>query len=347
MTASPRKQLGVLLVGYDGAGIQNHQLDMYEPAFAAHPRFDIVGVTDDAAVTDHARYRSRDAAARLGVAYLDSLDDALVRPDVDVLSVCVSFDRRLPTVERAAAHHKHMLIDKPMALTLAEVDRITEVTLASEVVCMPAHHHRFKESIRRAAQLVERGRLGSLLAVHADFLVARGATKATAHDPTVWPLGELMNFTVYPVDTIRHMCRTEVTSVFATRGGFFYGGSDDEDFGVLSLALGDGVIATLSVGRAPLTGHLSGGEHRYRLVGSEGMLVIDAQESTGTLHGRDRARRVTAPGVTNSITAMLDELARAIDSRAFVSLGPQDARPALAVTLAARRSAETGTVVDL
>lgn len=341
------KTLGVLLVGYDGAGIQNHQLDMYEPSFAAHPGFSVVGVTDDPFAQPSRTARSRDAAQRLGVPYFEELEDAIRLPSVDVLSVCVAFDRRVSVIELAAKHRTHVLVDKPMALTLEGVDRIIEVTNESGIVCVPAHHHRFKDSIRDATRTLAEGRLGTLRAVHADFLVARGATRATADDPTVWPLGELMNFALYPIDTIRHMTGLEVERVHATRGGFFYGGPDDEDFGVLTMTLQGGVIATASVGRAPLTGHLAGGEHRYRLVGSAGLLLVDAQETVGVLHGRDRARRVPLASASDSVMGLIDEIARAVLTASAAALGAVDARPPLAVTLAARQSADTGTVVEL
>ncbi|MEX1005656.1 MAG: Gfo/Idh/MocA family oxidoreductase [Acidimicrobiia bacterium] len=346
MTA-PAKPLGVLLVGYDGAGIQNHQFDMYEPSFVGHPVFSVVGVTDDPFAQSSRTARSRDAAQRLGVPYFEDIEAAIQLPYVDVLSVCVAFERRVAVIELAASHHKHVLVDKPMALTLEDVDRIIEVTGESGIVCVPAHHHRFKDSIRDATRTLAEGRLGTLRAVHADFLVARGATRATSDDPTVWPLGELMNFALYPIDTIRHMTGLEVERVHATRGGFFYGGPDDEDFGVLTLTLEDGVIATVSVGRVPLTGHLAGGEHRYRLVGSAGLLLVDAQETIGVLHGRDRARRVPSAVVTNSVMGLLDEIARAVHSASVAVLGAVDARSPLAVTLAARQSADSGTVLDL
>jgi myo-inositol 2-dehydrogenase / D-chiro-inositol 1-dehydrogenase len=337
--------LGVLLVGYDGAGIQNHQLDMYEPSFVAHPGFTVVGVTDDPFAQPSRTARSRDAAQRLGVPYFDDVEEAIRLPTVDVLSVCVAFERRFAVIELAAKHRKHVLVDKPMALALEDVDRIIEVTRDSGIVCIPAHHHRFKDSIVDASRTLAEGHLGALRAIHADFLVARGATRATADDPTVWPLGELMNFAVYPIDTIRHMSGLEVERVHATRGGFFYGGPDDEDFGVLTLTLEGGVIATVSVGRAPLTGHLAGGEHRYRLVGSAGVLLVDAQETIGVVHGRDRARRVPSVSATNSVMGLLDEIARAVHGASAAALGPLDARSPLAVTLAARRSADFGGTV--
>ncbi len=345
MTA-PNGTLGVVLIGYDGAGSQNHQYDMYEPAFARHRGFAIRAVADTA-VSDERRALSIDAAERLGVPYFDDIGAAFSADGVDVASVAVAFDQRVDTIRRAAAAGVHVMVDKPVALTLDEVDAIARSTAAGGIICTPAHHLRFKESIRGAATAVQGGRIGALRSLHADFIVNSGATRAAADQPTAWPLGELMNFVVYPVDSLRSITGREVVRVHATRGGFFYGGDDDEDFGVLSMTLDDGSVATVSVGRAPVAGHLDGLTHRYRIMGADDTLLVDATDPFALVHGGGRSRRVPAATQADSVALLLDEFAAAVRSGTPPPVTVADARAALAVTLAARHSADTGTVVDL
>ena len=344
--SEPQQPLGVVLVGYDGAGTQNHQLDMYEPAFADHPRFAIRGVTDLGASDDRVELSRRRAEA-LAVPYIEDPRVAISRPDVDLVGACVGFDHRVGLVQMAADEGKHVFIDKPMALTLQEVEAISELVSAAGVLCVPAHHLRYKDPIRRATEALAQGTIGTLESVHADFIVTSGATRAAAENPEVWPLGELMNFVVYPVDSIRAMTGLEVVRVHATRGGFFYGGADDEDFGVLSLTLEGGVIATVTVGRAPVAGHLDGLTHRYRIVGSGGDLLVDANNPAAIVHGGGRSRRIPFVTQADSVTVLLDHVADAIAGDGPVPVGPGDARESLAVTLAARRAADTGAVVYL
>lgn len=345
MRESPRT-LGVVLIGYDGAGIQNHQYDMYEPAFIAHPDFEVVAVSD-AEVSEDRRSLSMAAASRLGVPYFEDIDAALAMEGIDVASVAVAFDQRVATIASTTAHGIHSLVDKPLALTLDDVAAIDAMTTEKGLICMPAHHHRFKETMRSAAAALQGDQIGSLRSIHADFIVTSGATRAAADRPTAWPLGELMNFLVYPVDSIRTITGREVQRVHATRGGFFYGGEDDEDFGVLSLTLDDGTIATVSVGRAPVVGHLDGLTHRYRLIGSDGWLLVDATDPFALVNGGGRSRRVPAITAPNSVDLLLGSLADAIRSGTPPGLSADDARAALAVTLAARKSADTGHVITL
>ena len=339
--------IGVALLGYDGAGTQNHQLDMYEPAFAANPAYALRCVTDHEGVSDARRAVSLRAAERLGVAYVPNLDDALARDDVEAASVCVHFRDRVDAVERAALHGVDVLVDKPMALRLEDIDRMAAAAEAAGTRCVPANHIRYHPAVTAIRSTIGAGRIGALSSLHADFIVTTGATRVSAQNPRPWPLGELMNFLTYPVDVIRSVTDQEVTRVHATRGGYFYGGNDDEDLGVVTLMLEGGATATLIVCRAPLTGHISAGTHRYRVMGTDGMVLVDLKRPFGLLHSANPTKSIVMAHEWNSVDLMLSDLANALRSGHAPDLGPADARAALEVTLAARRSADEGRTVAL
>ena len=143
---------------------------------------------------------------------------------------------------------------------------------------MPAYHYRFNPAIRSARAAVVGGSIGLPWAVHAEFIIANGTA--------AWPLGELLNFGLYPVDAIRAVLGLEARSVYATSGAFFYDG-DADDLSVLALTFERGVIATTSVGRAPTQGHPNGygGDRRLRIMGSHGTLAVDAAAPSLSVYG--------------------------------------------------------------
>ncbi|NUR91716.1 MAG: Gfo/Idh/MocA family oxidoreductase, partial [Nonomuraea sp.] len=228
--------LDVLLVGEYGLSHQNHQAAMYAPGFAAHPGFRVVGASDD------------------------PLDGS----GVDVVSVCVPFERRVEVVTRALRAGRHVLVDKPMALTSAECAQIADVAAETGLVCVPAHHQRFQPAVRVARDAIAAGRVGLPWNVQADFLVSGGGE--------VWPLGELLNFAPYATDAIHAMTALPVTSVYATGGARFQDGP--EDLVTLCLTHERGMTSTVVAGRTPGDGGLS--LHRYRVAGSHGTLLADA-----------------------------------------------------------------------
>lgn len=317
------KRLGVALVGFAGSGKQDHQNEMYGPAFAAHPEFRLVAVVDT-----YPNRTGPPVASRYDVPER-SLEDVLADPQVDVVCVCVPFEQRVSVLTAALRADKHALVDKPMALTLADCDAIAAA--AGSLVCMPAHHHRYHRSVQAARAALAAGRIGLPWNVQADFLVTGGPP---------CPLGELTNLGLYPVDVIRSLVRLPVERVYATVGSAFGG---KEDLAVLCLDHARGLTSTITVGRTPDLAGRRGLLHRYRISGSHGLLLADAARPAAVVHSA-RGRSENWLGA-DTVTAMLDELARAIRAGRPTDLGPADARAAVAVVLAAQQSAARGTPI--
>ncbi|MFI5913071.1 Gfo/Idh/MocA family protein [Dactylosporangium sp. NPDC051541] len=129
----------VRLLGEAGIGTQNHQRDMYRPAFDRHPEFTIV---DDEAAP--------------------------------VVSVTVPLEQRAATIEREIRAGRHVLADKPLAATAEECDRLAELAEEHGVVVVPAHHQRLGGALRSAKAAVRAGRVGLPWNVQCDFIVAGG-----------------------------------------------------------------------------------------------------------------------------------------------------------------------------
>jgi myo-inositol 2-dehydrogenase / D-chiro-inositol 1-dehydrogenase len=330
--------LGVLLVSFASLGGQAHQRTMYVPHLAGHPQLQLVAVADEADAPAEQHALNRREAAALGLPYSADLDSALDDPRVQVVSVCCPLERRVAVLERVAAANKPALVDKPMALTLPECDAIERAFAGS--ICMPAHHYRFNPGIRSARAAVATGTIGLPWALHAEFVIAGGTA--------AWPLGELLNFGLYPIDAIRSILALEVESVYATSGSFFYGGVADaaaDDLSVLALNLQHGVVATTSVGRAPTRGHPNGygGERRVRVMGSHGSIVVDAGAPSLAMYANGRAANQYYGA--ESVRGLIDHFVAAVRGEARAELGPRDARAALQVVLAARESATHNRVV--
>ncbi|MEV4896717.1 Gfo/Idh/MocA family oxidoreductase [Nonomuraea sp. NPDC055795] len=308
--------LDVLLIGEYGLGHQNHQRDMYAPAFAAHPGFRVTGRAE--------------------------ADDPLDRPDADVVSVCVPYERRVEVVTRALRAGKHVLVDKPMALTAAECARIAEAAAGTGLVCLPAHHQRFQPAVRVAREAIAAGKVGLPWNVQADFLVAGGGA--------VWPLGELLNFAPYATDAIHAMTALPVTAVYATGGPRFQDGpSQDkpEDLVTLCLTHERGMTSTVVAGRTPAMPGASGlSLHRYRVAGSHGTLLADANRPAARVLTTTGTPRGTWAG-PSTVDRMLTELHTAVVTGRPAELGPADAVAALRVVEAARRSLASGRVEEV
>jgi len=330
-------RLGVLLVSFSSIGGQAHQRTMYLPVLANHAALRIVAVADEAEAPEAQHALNRREAVALDVPYVADLEFALADPRVDVVSVCCPLERRAAVLERVAAAGKHALVDKPLAGTVHDCELI-EQAFGTTRVCMPAHHYRFNPAIRSARSAVAGGAVGLPWAVHSEFVIAAGTA--------AWPMGELLNFGLYPVDAIRCVLGLEARSVYATRGAFFYGG-DADDFSVLAMTFEHGVVATTSVGRAPTTGHPNGygGDRRLRVMGSHGTIVVDAAAPALSVYGTESPTQRYYGN--ESIRSLIDHFIGAVRGELAPELGPRDARAALQIIFAAQTSATENRVVEL
>lgn len=303
--------LRVLLAGFAGLGEQDHQSQMYAPAFEKHAGFTVVAATGSAT-----------AAKGLGVRHVDDLATAL--PDCDVVSVCTRPEDRLATLKESLAAGRHVLVDKPMTLSVADAETIAAAAAGTGLVCMPAHHLRFHPAVRSAANAVATGRIGLPWNIQADFLAAGGPP---------CPAGELVNFAVYPLDVITALTGLAVRDVYVTAGR--------DDFTVLSLTYERGLHATVTIGRGPRLADSGIGLHRYRISGSHGTLTVDTAKPGFTLRSGDQSR-IGWIG-ESTVDSLVAELHRAVTS-GRPALGPADGLAVASVLEAAARSSRNGCV---
>jgi predicted dehydrogenase len=111
---------------------------------------------------------ARDAAASLGipVAY-GSYDALLADPAIEAVYIPVPNHLHVPLTLRAAAAGKHVLCEKPLALSAEEARRLREVPAGVQV--MEAFMVRFHPQWQRVRELVREGRVGTVRAIQAFF----------------------------------------------------------------------------------------------------------------------------------------------------------------------------------
>ena len=123
-------------------------------------------------------FASRDAArARAyarefgGVAAYGSYDEALRHEGTRGAIICTPHDRHVADVLAAIAAGHHVLVEKPIACTLDEADRMIAASARAGRVLMVAENFRFMPGFRAVRRLIDDGALGALRELH---LVARG-----------------------------------------------------------------------------------------------------------------------------------------------------------------------------
>lgn len=101
-------------------------------------------------------------ADRLGVPLVASLDEVLARDDVQAVSICSTNDNHADLAVSAARAGKHVMMQKPMATTLRDCDRIVEAVEAAGVRYYQSHNLRYDGVHQEIKRLFDAGELGKV-----------------------------------------------------------------------------------------------------------------------------------------------------------------------------------------
>jgi len=108
-----------------------------------------------------------------GVKAYAEFEEMLADPGVDLIDLCVPSDDHRRLAELALAAGKHVLVEKPIALTAADADAMLAAAAKAGRRLMVAHVLPFFPEFAYAADAVRSGRYGRLLAAHFNRVIAR------------------------------------------------------------------------------------------------------------------------------------------------------------------------------
>jgi predicted dehydrogenase len=117
-----------------------------------------------AAAVDPSPEHASAIAALFGAPAFVSLEDALAGAEFDAVLIATPPPTHLALLTMAAQAGKHVLMEKPVAYSLAEAEAAMRVIAATNVRCMVAYHRRYDDDCRRVAELVQAGELGEIRA---------------------------------------------------------------------------------------------------------------------------------------------------------------------------------------
>ncbi len=322
---------------------------IHAAAIASLPGTRLVAITD----TD-AGSAAAFAAASGGTAE-PGLDALLARADVDVVCVCVPSGLHAEVGVRAARAGKHLVVEKPVDITLAAADRLIEAARAAGVALTVISQHRFDPGLIEAKRLLDEGRLGPLVLGEAHTKWYRSqAYYDSAGWRGTWAMdgGSLMNQGVHYVDLLRWCMGpvAEVTAVCTTQAHHI----EAEDTALAILRFTSGAVGTIISSTAAFPGF----PQRLEVTGTQGTVIIEdgrlVRRAFGDNAGTDHAGR-GGPGAgadpaaldVSSHAAQLGDLLAAVGEGREPAVGGQAGRDALEIVCAVYESARSGRTVTL
>lgn len=239
------------------------------PAIRQTERAEVAAVASRSA-EKASRYAAEWEIPRAYGAYEDLLRD----PEIDAIYIPLPNSEHAEWSVRSAAAGKHVLCEKPLALTPADVDRMAEAGRTHRVVIQEAAMYRFHPQTRDVADLVAGGAIGKLRAIQCHF----GFTLSHVGDIRLAPElggGALWDIGSYPVSFSRTMVGANPVEVAGWQA--LSDSGVDLSFGG-QMRFRDGAVAQFSCSFEALT------NWGARLIGSQGLIELDLpfQNQVGT-----------------------------------------------------------------
>jgi len=226
------------------------------------------------AATDVVPEKASAFARKYGASAEPDLGTLLARDDVDVITVCVPSGLHAEVAVRAAQAGKHLVVEKPIDITVEAADRIIAAARGAGVTLTVISQHRFDPGVLRARELVDQGRLGRLVLGEATVKWYRSqAYYDSAEWRGTWALdggGALMNQAVHYVDLLRWMMGPvdEVSALCTTQTHSM----EAEDVALATVRFSSGAVGMLQASTSVYPGF----PERLEISGTAGTVVVEA-----------------------------------------------------------------------
>jgi predicted dehydrogenase len=287
----------------------------------------------------------------------------LERSDIDIVHIASPVSEIHDLAIGAARAGKHMILGKPMAMSLAQADRMVAAVEQSGVVCFP-----FQGIMRlRAADLAARiaqGAIGDIILIHqtSRWSIAEdwygSGRPGWFVDPKHVPGGAFIDEGIYWIDLFRWLSGSDLVQVEARMGNLVHKDIAVEDWGMATYTCANGVVATLEAGwtiNAPRKTGPSPKQNsvvRLEVIGSRGEIMdqwfrtpgraVLAAGAADWVYER-QSEPPFAPASPFPLTHLIDCLEHNRTPIATI----RDARQSFAAALAAYDAAREGRAVHL
>jgi predicted dehydrogenase len=256
-------------------------------------------------------------ADRYGVRAVETADvDRLIdSAAIDAVLIASPNPFHCPQTLRAAAAGKHVLVEKPLAMSVDEGSAMIEACHRAGVVLMPGHHHRFRRNPAAARLLLDRGVIGPVEL--ANLILSEPDETSWLTDPANG--GYLLGSGIHGIDLLRFLVG-DVARVSALTGR--YRGAAVENGSQLLLEFANGAHGLFQNSVIPRLAAPTAGSgvigFEVTLTGANGVLQLD-------LYGDVRLSTETGWAIQTSLpswdshTAFLRVEAYALQAREFIA----------------------------
>jgi predicted dehydrogenase len=312
-----------------------------------------------AAVADAAADRAREVGERHGVPWTTDVDELAGRDDVDAVTIATPSGLHPPQALAALRRGKHVVVEKPIALSVADADAVIAAGRERGLVVATISQRRFEPVVRALKAAVDGGALGRISLVVAEGIYWR---PQSYYDSAAWrgtralDGGVLMNQAIHTIDLLRWIGGpvVSVAGHAATLGHRM----EAEDTAAVSLRFANGSLGvilatTCATPEFPVELRVYGDRGHVRLVGEAAtewdVPGVPAPETAVDDEARSPGAAVTRTWGTSAAGYLRQyaDFVEAVRGGRPPAVSGEDGRNAIEIITAAYEADRTGRTVML
>ena len=296
-----------------------------------------------AAVVSTSDARARDFADKHDIPRASSdLPTVLADPEIGAVYISSTNEKHFPQAMAAIAAGKHVLCEKPLAMTVADAATMVRAAESAGLVFATNHHLRCSGSHRAVRDLLRAGRIGRVLSIRIHHAVSLPESlRGWRINDAAAGGGVIPDITVHDADVARFLTGEDPETVVAQMAASGLGaGVEDSCMSVWTMPSGVMVMAHQSFTH-PFAGN------GFEVHGTEGSVFaagVMTQRPLGSITLVTTAGREDVPFPAHNLYGQgLAEFLAAVAGRGTPAATGRDGVKSLAVALAVREAARTGT----
>lgn len=320
-------------------------------------------LTELTAVYDVKHDLANDISQRFHVPMMETLDELLNNQMVDAAYIAVPHFLLAPITMQVLEAGKHALTEKPLAITLQQIDMLIRLATAQQLALGVFYEMRYAPAHASARELIQAGAIGNIIGVQIQTLIDKPLTYwqsgYMARSVNPWRGikvqaggGVVLMNTSHLLDALAYVTGLMVTSVSAEIGTLV-SNVEVEDMATATLRFNNGAIGSLIAGA-----HINGAhnEEYCHLYGTEGQLRLPDPYGSDPLkfylkHAwGDFAAEQWHSIPTETIPVYqraIEDFAKAVQTRECVPIDAKAARQVLAVVLGIYQSAAEKRTISI
>ncbi|MFK7694339.1 Gfo/Idh/MocA family protein [Paenibacillus sp. HJGM_3] len=297
-----------------------------------------------AGIADENEARVADVVAKHGIAYYSDYRE-LLKTDIDAVVICSENVHHARLTIDSANAKKHVLCEKPLGLSVEEMQAMIDACESNGVQLMTAFPCRYITAVVQAKEAVDRGDIGDIVAIKGTN---RGSFPGSWFvDKALSGGGALLDHTVHVMDLMNWIIGSKVNEVYAYAASVFHPEAGIDDAGMIHVKFANGAFGVIDTSWSRPKAFPTWGDVTMEIIGTKGAITVDSFAQKNELYTNDVGKGVYSFWGDGMDEYLVKGFVDAVLQGKPVPISGLDGLRSAEVALAGYRSVESGQPVQL